>query len=81
LPAITIKAKDLANEITNFTLKREINMRGEGAISNEHVKNNKNMREFLGKSGIRPESLPPEEDIKKVGRRLKTEGKKLLIRS
>jgi DNA-damage-inducible protein D len=81
LPAITIKAKDLANEITNFTLKREVNMRGEGAISNEHVKNNKNMRELLGKSGIKPESLPPEEDIKKVGRRLKSEGKKLLTKS
>ncbi len=81
LPAITIKAKDLANEITNFTLKREVNMRGEGAISNEHVKNNKNMRELLGKSGIKPEVLPPEEDIKKVGRRLKSEGKKLLIKS
>ncbi len=81
LPAITIKAKDLANEITNFTLKREINMRGEGAISNEHVKNNKNMRELLGKSGIKPEALPPEEDIKKVGRRLKSEGKKMLMKS
>ncbi len=80
LPAITIKAKDLANEITNFTLKREINMRGEGDISNEHVKNNKNMRELLGKSGIKPEALPPEEDIKKVGRRLKSEGKKMLAK-
>lgn len=81
LPAITIKAKDLANEITNFTLKREVNMIGEGAISNEHVKNNKNMRELLGKSGIKPESLPPEEDIKRVGRRLRSEGKKLLTKS
>ena len=36
------------------------------------------MREFLGKSGIKPEVLPPEEDIKKVGRRLKKEDKKLL---
>ena len=71
LPAITIKAKDLANEITNFTLKRETGMRGEGVISHEHVKNNKNMRDLLGKSGIKPEILPAEEDIKKVDRRLK----------
>lgn len=78
LPAITIKAKDLANEITNFTLKRETGMRGEPAISNEHVKNNRNVRVLLGKSGIRPEALPAEEDIKKVGRRLKTEDKNLL---
>jgi DNA-damage-inducible protein D len=78
LPAITIKAKDLANEVTNFTLKRNNSMRGEPAISGEHVKNNRNMRDFLGKSGIKPETLPPEEDIKKVGRRLKTEDKRLL---
>lgn len=79
LPAITIKAKDLANEITNFTLKRETNMKGEGAISQEHVKNNKNTRDLLAKSGIKPESLPAEEDIKKVGRRLKSEDKKLFL--
>ncbi len=78
LPAITIKAKDLANEITNFTLKRETGMKGEGNISQEHVKNNRNIRDLLGKSGIKPEALPAEEDIKKVGRRLKTEDKKLL---
>jgi len=78
LPAITIKAKDLANEITNFTLKREIGMCGEPTISQEHVKNNRNVRDLLDKSGIKPEALPPEEDIKKVGRRLKTEDKKLL---
>jgi DNA-damage-inducible protein D len=80
LPAITIKAKDLANEITNFTLKRELGMKGEGSISQEHVKNNKNTRDLLAKSGIKPESLPAEEDIKKVGRRLKSEDKKFLTR-
>ena len=80
LPAITIKAKDLANEITNFTLKRNMNIKGENVISNEHVKNNKNMRELLGKSGIKPETLPPEEDVKKVCRRLKSEGKKLFTK-
>lgn len=79
LPAITIKAKDLANEITNFTLKREVGMRGEGVISQEHVKNNRNVRDLLGKSGIKPETLPAEEDIKKVGRRLKSEDKKLFL--
>ncbi len=78
LPAITVKAKDMANEITNFTLKRDAYIRGENPIINEHVKNNKNVRELLGKSGIRPEALPAEEDIKKVDRRLKVEGKKFL---
>lgn len=80
LPTITIKAKDFANEITNFTLKREPNMRGEGTIAVEHVKNNKNVRDLLGKSGIKPETLPAEEDVKKVSRRLKTEDKKLLLK-
>jgi DNA-damage-inducible protein D len=55
-------------------------MKGEGSISQEHVKNNKNTRDLLAKSGIKPESLPAEEDIKKVGRRLKSEDKKFLTR-
>ncbi len=77
LPSVTIKAKDLANEITNHNVKTDSRMRGEPVIADEHVKNNRNMREMLGKSGIRPESLPPEEDLKKLERRLKSEGKKL----
>ncbi len=78
LPTITIKAKDFANEITNFTLKRDNYVRGEQAITNEHVKNNKDTRDLLVKRGIVPENLPPEEDIKKVERRLKSEHKKFL---
>ena len=78
LPTITIKAKDFANEITNFTLKRDTYVRSEQAIINEHVKNNKDTRDLLVKRGIVPENLPPEEDIKKVARRLKSEDKKFL---
>ena len=76
LPTITIKAKDLAAEITSFNTKKN-NLRGEPAITGEHIKNNKDVRELLGKSGIKPELLPPEEDIKKLERRLNSEGKKL----
>ena len=76
LPTITIKAKDLAAEITSFNTKKN-NLRGEPAITGEHVKNNKDVRDLLGKSGIRPEALPPEEDIKKLQRRLQSEGKKI----
>ncbi|OGX44390.1 MAG: DNA damage-inducible protein D [Omnitrophica WOR_2 bacterium RIFCSPLOWO2_02_FULL_45_28] len=76
LPTITIKAKDLAAEITSFNTKKN-NLRGEPAITGEHVKNNRDVRDLLGKSGIRPEALPPEEDIKKLQRRLKSEGKKI----
>jgi len=65
LPTITIKAKDLATEITNFNVRKD-NLRGAPQITNEHVKNNQDVRALLGKSGIKPESLPPEEDIKKL---------------
>jgi DNA-damage-inducible protein D len=81
LPTITIKAKDFANEITNFTLKKENGIRGEEMITHEHVKNNRNVRDLLGKSGIKPEALPAEEDIKKVSRRLKSDDKRLLSRT
>jgi DNA-damage-inducible protein D len=76
LPTITIKAKDLAAEITSFNTKKN-NLRGEHAITGEHVKNNRDVRDLLGKSGIKPELLPPEEDVKKLARRLNSEGKKI----
>ena len=77
LPTITIKAKDFANELTNFNVQKE-NMKGEQKITSEHLKNNKGVRNLLLKRGIKPEELPPEEDIKKIERRLKSEDKKLL---
>ncbi len=77
LPTITIKAKDLATEITNFNVKKE-DLHGEPKITYEHVKNNKDVREVLGKSGIKPENLPPAEDIKKLERKINSEDKKLI---
>lgn len=77
LPAVTIKAKDLANEMTNFNVKKDVTMQGETPITQEHEKNNTHVRETLVKSGIHPESLPPSEDIKKVERTLRAENKKL----
>ncbi len=71
LPTITITAKQLATEITNFNVKKN-NLKAEANITNEHLKNNKDIRELLGKSGIKPEELPAEEDIKKLERRVKT---------
>lgn len=76
LPTITIKAKDFAAEITSFNTKKN-NLRGEQSITGEHIKNNSDVRDLLGKSGIRPEALPPEEDIKKLQRRFQSEGKKI----
>lgn len=76
LPTITIKAKDLATEITNFNVNKS-DLHGEQRITEEHVKNNNDVRELLDKSGIKPEELPPEEDIKRIERKLKASVKKL----
>lgn len=77
LPTITITAKQLATEITNFNVKKN-DLRGETKITNEHVKNNSDIRTLLGKSGIRPEQLPPEEDIKKLERRINSADKEIV---
>ena len=76
LPTITIKAKDFANEITNFNIKQN-SLRMESSITGEHVKNNEEVRKLLVDRGIVPEALPPVEDVKKVERRLASEQKKL----
>jgi len=76
LPTITIKAKDLATEITNFNVKKAA-IKGEEQITGEHIKNNQDVRNLLGKSGIIPENLPPEEDLKKLERRVKTDDKRI----
>jgi len=76
LPTITITAKNLATEITNFNVHQD-DLQGERSITTEHVKNNRDVRKLLGKSGIKPEELPPEEDLKKLERRVKSDEKKL----
>lgn len=80
LPALTIAAKNLATEITNHKVSED-NLRGEIAITREHVQNNTSVRDMLGKRGIKPEQLPPEEDIKKLERRVKSEEKKIVRQS
>lgn len=77
LPTLTIAAKNLATEMTNFRVE-EKDLRGETPITNEHVQNNHSVRKMLLDRGIRPESLPPSEDIKKLERRVKSEEKKMI---
>lgn len=77
LPTLTIAAKNLATEMTNFRVE-EKDLRGETPITNEHVQNNQSVRKMLLDRGIRPESLPPSEDIKKLERRVKSEEKKMI---
>jgi len=76
-PTIILKAKDFAAEITIFNA-RQHQMGTELAVSNEHVTNNAAVRSTLLERGIRPESLPPAEDVKKVERRLLSEDKEAL---
>lgn len=77
LPTLTIKAKDFANELTSHNvLEKDLN--GENAISNEHVDNNKAVRKMLIERGVKPEALPPADDIKKTQRQLAGDEKKLL---
>ena len=74
---VSVKAKDFATEITIFNA-REHGMKDESAISHEHITNNQAVRNTLLERGIRPENLPPAEDVKKVERRLASEEKKSL---
>ena len=76
-PTIILKAKDFATEITIFNA-RQHQLGNERAISKEHITNNEAVRNTLLQRGIRPESLPPAEDVKKVERRLLSEDKKYL---
>lgn len=76
LPTLTIAAKNLATEMTNYNVE-EKDLKGECAITGEHVQNNLSVREMLGQRGIKPEELPPSEDIKKLERRVKSQEKKL----
>ncbi len=76
-PTIVLKAKDFATEITIFNARQHA-MDTESAISREHITNNEAVRKTLIERGIRPESLPPAEDVKKVERRLASEEKKSL---
>jgi len=75
LPTLTIKAKDFANELTSHNvIEKDLNKQTQ--ISQEHVDNNKAVRDILLKRGVRPESLPAVEDVKKLERRLESDEKK-----
>ena len=80
LPTLTIAAKNLATEMTNYNVE-EKDLQGERTITGEHVQNNLSVREMLGQRGIKPENLPPAEDIKKLERRVKSQEKKLAVQS
>lgn len=76
LPTLTIAAKNLATEMTNYNVENK-DLYGESSITAEHIQNNTSVREMLGKRGIKPENLHPAEDIKKLERRVDSEQKKI----
>ena len=76
LPTLTIAAKNLATEMTNYNVEQK-DLQGESAITVEHVQNNSSVRSMLGERGIKPEELPPAEDMKKLERRAKAAEKKI----
>ena len=76
LPTLTIAAKNLATEMTNYNVEQK-NLFGEASITQEHCGNNRSVRDMLGQRGIKPEELPAAEDIKKVERRVASNEKKI----
>lgn len=80
LPTISIKAKDLAAEMTNINVQAK-GLYGQPPIEKEHVDNNSAVRDMLLKRGICPEQLSPGEDVKKVQKRIENEDKKVLKRN
>ena len=77
LPTISIKAKDLAAEMTGLNVQNK-DLKGQNMIEKEHIDNNHAVRDMLTKRGIVPENLPPAEDVKKLQRKLDGDEKKLL---
>ena len=76
LPSVTLAAKQLATEMTNHNVEDK-DLRGEPSIAEEHVQNNTGVRDLLGRRGIRPEELPPEEDVRRIERRVTVETRRL----
>ena len=77
LPTISIKAKDLAAEMTGLNVQSK-DLKGQTKIEKEHIDNNVAVREMLTKRGIVPENLPAAEDVKKLQRKLEGDEKKVL---
>ena len=76
LPTLTIAAKNLATEMTNYNVESK-DLQGEHPITREHIQNNKSVRDMLGQRGIKPEDLSPAEDIKKIERKVVRDEKKI----
>jgi DNA-damage-inducible protein D len=72
MPTILLKAKDFATEITIYNAKNK-QMKTENEFSHEHITNNKSVRKTLISRGITPEKVKPEEDVKKLEKKIKSD--------
>jgi DNA-damage-inducible protein D len=77
LPTLVIRAKDFATELTSHNTV-EKDLKGERQITIEHVENNKAVRNMLLDRGVKPEKLPPSEDVRKLHRVLEGDKKKIV---
>jgi DNA-damage-inducible protein D len=77
LPTLTIKAKDFATELTSHNVVDK-DIQGESPITHEHIDNNRAVRKILLERGVKPESLPPEDDVKKLQRKIEGDERKVL---
>jgi DNA-damage-inducible protein D len=77
LPTLIIKAKDFAAELTSHNVQDK-DLRGDKAITKEHVDNNNEVRSILLNRGVKPEELPPAEDVKKVRRKIDNSEQQIL---
>lgn len=77
LPTLTIKAKDFSTELTSHNVV-EKDLKGNDDIGKEHIDNNLAVRKMLIERGVKPEQLPPSEDVSKLKRKLEDDEKKIL---
>ena len=76
LHPINVTAKQLATQMTNLNIEQK-DLHGTSQIGNEHVGNNRSVRNALVEQGIVPEDLPAQEDIRKIERRVRKDERRV----
>ncbi len=76
LPTIALTAKQLATEMTSIKTKQE-GLTGKSSIKRVHINNNRQIRKLLSDNEIFLETLPAEEDIEKIKKRIELNEEKI----
>ena len=69
LPTLTIAAKNLATEMTNYNVENK-DLHGELPITREHIQNNYSVRNMLGQRGISQKTFHPQKILRNWNARL-----------